>query len=425
MPLDPTLASRIENDPKLMTAFAAICDCGGRLAGSDSERRAVELVARLGEEDSGVAARRLPVPYQGWRATRAALRLADGSACDCYPLLFSAPAAGGGLTAEVVDLGRGAPADFESHKAELPGRIALVRHELMFASGTIHRSRKYRMAVEAGAAGFFIAGPLEGAVVAGSSGRSGLDGIPALGIAPETAGRLAAVNGRRATASIELETAEGPAEAQNLVFDVPGKTDEWVVLSAHIDGHEIAESAMDNASGVAAVLAVMRALAPEICHFRRGVRMMFFNVEEWALTGSAHYVGGLSAAERAAISLVVNLDSVAGSSQLTALTSDFPALGPFLQSVASNNAASLAIHLPLMRNSDHANFADAGIPALRLVAGFDDPRANLRYVLTPADTRDKVRPDELAGAVVLAAACVMAAANATPREALNWRTRRG
>ena len=46
---------------------------------------------------------------------------------------------------------------------------------------------------------------------------------------------------------------------------------------------------------------------------------------------------------------------------------------------------------PLMQNSDHANFALAGIPALRLVAGFDDPNANLRYVLTPADTRDKVQ----------------------------------
>ena len=45
---------------------------------------------------------------------------------------------------------------------------------------------------------------------------------------------------------------------------------------------------------------------------------------------------------------------------------------------------------PLMTNSDHANFAQGGIPALRLVAGFDDPAANLRSVLTPADTRDKI-----------------------------------
>ena len=421
MRLDPKMASRIDSDSLLMQDFAAICDCGGRLAGSDSERRAVDLIARLGEKASGVAPRREPVPYQGWSAVHAALRLGDGSLCDCYPLLFSAPAVKGGLTAEVVDVGRGTPADFDRHKADLPGRIALVRHELMFAAGTIHRSRKYRMAVEAGAAGFLIAGPLAGAVVVGSSGRSGPGGIPALGIAPETAGRLAPMNGKRATVRLELETAEAPAQAQNLVFDLAGKEDEWVVLCAHIDGHEVSESAIDNASGLAAVLAAMRCLAPEICHFRCGLRVIFFNVEEWALTGSAHYVAGLSAAERAAIALVVNLDLVAGSPHLTALTSGFAALGPFLQAVAAANDLSLAIHLPFMQNSDHANFASAAIPAFRLVAGFDEPEAELRHLLTPADTRDKVRRDELCQAARLAAAIAVAAANASQEEAQSWR----
>ena len=423
MRLDPRLVSRIDNDPSLMQDLAAICDCGGRLAGSESERRAVDLAARLGEQASGIAPRGEPVPYRGWSANHAALRLIDGSLCDCYPLLFSAPARKDGVTAEVVDVGRGAPADFDKHKADLPGRIALVRHELMFASGTIHRSRKYRMAVEAGAAGFLIAGPLAGAVVAGSSGRSGPGGIPALGIAPETAARLSPTNGKRVTVRLEMETAEAPAQAQNLVFDLAGKEDEWVVLCAHIDGHEVSESAIDNASGVAAVLAAMRCLAPEICHFRRGLRVIFFNVEEWALTGSAHYVANLSEAERAAIALVVNLDSVAGSPHLTALTSGFAALGPFLQGVAADNRMELAIHLPFMQNSDHANFASAGIPALRLVAGFDEPEAESRHLLTPADTRDKVRRDELCQAARLAAAIAVAAAKASPEEARMWRNR--
>ena len=68
---------------------------------------------------------------------------------------------------------------------------ALVRHELMFAAGTIHRRRKYDMARANGAVGFLIGGPLAGHVVAGSSGRESGAGIPALGIAPETAAKLA------------------------------------------------------------------------------------------------------------------------------------------------------------------------------------------------------------------------------------------
>jgi aminopeptidase YwaD len=74
-----------------------------------------------------------------------------------------------------------------------------------------------------------------------------------------------------------------------------------------------------------------------------------------------------------------------------------------------------------MPNSDHANFALAGIPALRLVAGFDEPAANLRYVLTPADTRDKVEAGELVRSAVLAAAIVAAACDADPREVAAWR----
>ena len=48
----------------------------------------------------------------------------------------------------------GTPENFAAHAQDLPGRIALVRHELMFAAKTIHRSRKFAMAREHGAVGF-------------------------------------------------------------------------------------------------------------------------------------------------------------------------------------------------------------------------------------------------------------------------------
>ena len=118
----------------------------------------------------------------------------------------------------MIDLGRGTPEEFESHAADIKGRIVLVRHELMFAAGTIHRRRKYDMARAHGAVGFLIAGPLAGHVVAGSSGRQSGEGIPALGIAPETAARLA----RRATGfptvTMTIETEEGPAETETLLL---------------------------------------------------------------------------------------------------------------------------------------------------------------------------------------------------------------
>jgi len=74
-------------------------------------------------------------------------------------------------------------------------------------------------------------------------------------------------------------------------------------------------------------------------------------------------------------------------------------------------------------NSDHANFALAGIPAFRLVAGFDDPAANLRLVLTEADTRDKVALSELRSAAMLACAITSAALSADDTQVARWRAR--
>ena len=420
MRLDANLMGRLAADEALWRDFNDICDCGGRLSGTESEKKAFALLReRVRAASPANSGRSIPVPYNGWQAKSATLRLPGGTFARCHPLVRTI--ATPGLTAEVIDLGRGTPDEFEAHKAEIAGRIVLVRHELMFAAGTIHRRRKYDMARAHGAVGFLIGGPLAGHVVAGSSGRDSGDGIPALGISPETAAKLARRSTGFPTVKIAIETAEGTGETETLVFDYPGQTDEWVVLSAHVDGHDLAESAMDNGTGLAAVLAVTRALSPEVATWRRGLRVMFFSVEEWALTGSAQYVQALGEAERAKIALNVNLDSVAGSPNLAALTSGYAGVEPFLLGVAEANGQSLRTVRPLMTNSDHANFAAGGIPAIRLVAGFDDPNAHLRVVLTPADTRDKVAQSELRQATLLTAAFVAAACNADPAEAAAWR----
>ena len=406
---------------RLWSDFVRICDCGGRLAGTESEHAAFACLEELGRDATGGAARVIPVPYEGWRSLRAELRLADGSIAPCHPLVRSAATPPGGLEAEVVDLGRGTPEEFVAHSKTIAGRIVLVRHELMFAAGTVHRRLKFNAALEHGAVGFLIAGPLPGHVVAGSSGSSGSGGIPAAGISPETAARLARRETGYPTVRLTVETEQRPAETKTLLFDLPGKCDEWVVLSAHVDGHDLAESAIDNASGLATAIAVVRRLAPEVVDRRRGLRLAFFSVEEWALTGSALYVDSLSETERAKIALNVNLDSVAGGPELTALTSGFLGLEPFLLKTAATQGGELRLFRPLQMNSDHGNFARAGIPAFRLVAGFNDPAAATRFVLTPADTRDKVPLSQLVTATDLAAAIVKAALEASAEDVASWR----
>src|SRR5262245_37095493 len=404
MPQTNNIGAQIIADRELWADFNAICDCGGRLAGTESEGRAFAYLEAQAEAATHVRGRSIAVPYGGWSAKNARLRLPGGQWVACHALLRSVATSRAGLTAEVVDLGRGTPEEFAAHADDISGRFVLVRHELMFSAGTIHRRRKYLAGRERGAVGFLIAGPIPGQTVAGSCGRQDGTGIPAAGVTPEAAAALRRTARGWATATLCIETEEQPATTRTLLFDLPGRTDEWVVLSSHVDGHEGSESAMDNASGLAAVLAVLRALSLQVKGFRRGVRVAFFSVEEWALTGSAQYIATLSQAERRMIALNVNLDCVGGSPSLTALTSGFPAVEPFLLRVAETSGVRLKTVRPLFANSDHANFALVGIPTIRLVAGFDDPNANVTHVLTPSDTRNKVKESELKQAAVLSAA---------------------
>src|SRR5579872_346225 len=422
MRLPPDVFARIAADGTMTEEFATLCNFGGRLAGTKSEYAAMKYVTERGTLASKVPCTALPVAYGGWRAVKAELRLSNGMLADCHPLIRSTATGAGGLAAEVIDLGRGTPEEFEAHRKQIAGRIVLVRHELMFAAGTIHRRRKYNMALGAGAVGFLIAGPTAGALVAGSSGRNEGDaGIPAMSITPETAARLARTAAGWARATIVIETQEYQAQTSTLLFDISGETADVIVLSAHVDGHDINESAMDNASGVAVALTVIRALAPHVQKWRRGVRLAFFSAEEWALTGSARYVASLSDAEKCRIALNVNLDTVAGGEHLTALTSGFGGLEPFLLETAEANGHALRCVRPLQTSADHANFALVGIPAFRLVAGYDEPNANVRFVLTPGDRRDKVRKAELIKAAQLTAAVLAASCNAPPSTAAQWR----
>lgn len=416
MPFDREYADaldRLASDERLWGDFLALCDCGGRLAGTDSEKSAITLAAGLLAEIDPRGTRLEPVTYAGWTRHESRLKLADGTALACHALVGSQATAPGGLAAEVLDLGRGTPEQFEHAAARIAGRIVLVRHEYMFATGHIHRRRKYGWAMERGAAGFIIASPYAGTgTVTGSSGRGGGAGIPAVATDFESAARLAADGSRLQRAHLSVSGRDYAARTSVPMLEIRGATPAWVVLSAHIDGHDLAESAMDNASGVATAIAVARAFGPLIARCRRGLKVCLFSAEEWALAGSRQVLDRMTEAERSAVSLNINLDTVGGDCRLTALTSEFPMLEAFVRETAAESGTPVGTYPPLMTNSDHANFARQGIPALRLVAGFDAPQSHVRYVLTPADTRDKVAPAELRSAAQFTAALLWKALNA-------------
>jgi hypothetical protein len=411
------IAGQVRNSQSLWTDLNDLCSFGGRFAGTESERKAANFLKDRLQSIAHATVRTHEVAYRGWtreycelkRLTPAPLSLR------AHALVRSPSTPVGGIECEVVDLGRGTLADFEARKSEIPGRFVLVRHEFMFATGHIHRRVKYQWAKERGASGFMIASHLLGDLVV--TGSSGGDEIPALGIARESAEALAQTSVKYPRVYLDLRTQTHSATAKNLLAEIPGSTGEWVVLCAHYDGHDLAQSAIDNGSGVAAALTIAEELGPMVSSLRRGLRVIFFTIEEWGLMGSRAYVNEMSEKERRQIALVVNLDSVVGGSKLTALTSGFEELGSFVSAAAAIAGTPIDTYLPMMANSDHFNFAMHGIPALRLVSGFNEPDSRLRYLLTAGDTLNQITPAEMAAAASTAAtmvyqACAMEAAPA-------------
>jgi Zn-dependent M28 family amino/carboxypeptidase len=391
-----TVAADLRADADLWNGFVDLCAMGGRMAGSASEALAQDWAfERLSA--IGPLARRDPTAYAGWRCDHSSLvREPDGQALDAVPLLGTAFTPEAGLVAPVLNLGRGTPAQIAEAGEAVRGKVVMVAHEYPFSTETVHRRVKLQAAQAAGAVGFLIVQPEAGiGPVSGSSGRAGGPGIPAMGISAEAAQQLDQP-GAQVRLRVRGEDLPG-AQTHTLVLDLPagdGAGAERVVLSAHLDGHPLAQSALDNATGVTAVLAIARAMAPHMARMRRGLTVCLFSAEEWALNGSREWLRALPDAQRQSIALNVNLDSLDGSPSLTALTSGFSELGGFAREGAQWAGVELGIHLPLMSNSDHANFANAGIPALRLIAGFNEPESSLRWLLTRADTwklADKAR----------------------------------
>ncbi|MDE0335799.1 MAG: M20/M25/M40 family metallo-hydrolase [Defluviicoccus sp.] len=399
----------IGRSDRIVDDFGALTGCGGRLVGSESEKAASGLLEARLASVPGVAVSTHEFGYRRWANRGYTLeRLAPDRQANlrCHPLVGSDGAEG--IEGEAIDLGRGTEADFERGAGAVRGNFALVRHEYPFSRNTIHRRVKYRLALDYGAAGFIVANPMpEAGLVTGGAGQDSELNTPAIGVDNATARAIAGSRIRLA-----VDNRRDDDTGRNLIAEVPGRGPEWVVLCAHYDGHDLAESALDNATGVVAALEILRRLAPLSGGLPRGLRVILFTAEETGLLGSRVYTDGLDDAGRRAIAAVINLDTLGGSPDFTCLTSGFAALDAFVSSVSEERGLDLATWRPLMRNSDHFNFARHGIPALRLIAGFDDPNAGARYLLTEADTADRVSAEELGRGAVVAAELVWAALTA-------------
>jgi hypothetical protein len=113
---------------------------------------------------------------------------------------------------------------------------------------------------------------------------------------------------------------------RNVIADIPGRSNERVLVTAHYDSVWHGPGAIDNATGVEGVRRIGEAFAAR--ELERSVTLVVFAAEEIGLTGSRYFVDEAKLrGELAAIAGVVNLDCIARGKKLLLLASPDALLG--------------------------------------------------------------------------------------------------
>ena len=264
--------------------------------------------------------------------------------------------------------------------ADLTGQIALV------SRGTCSFGEKALAAKAVGAEAVVVYNNAPGALN-GTLGAPG-DYVPAAGISQaDGQALLAQMASGAVNVTLELEVLTEEVETFNLFAETAtGRTDNVVMVGAHLDGVPDVAGINDNGSGSAAILETAVQLA-KVNKLNNQVRFAWWGAEEYGLLGSWHYVEDLYANDRAAlddIATYLNFDMVgspnyiigvydADESTYTAPV-DVPAGSIETEAVFTDYFDSLGqpwVDTEFSGRSDYQAFISAGIPSSGLFTGAD------------------------------------------------------
>jgi Zn-dependent M28 family amino/carboxypeptidase len=191
------------------------------------------------------------------------------------------------------------------------------------------------------------------------------------------------------TAKIEGQSEVVRTSSPNVLGIIPGSdpalADEYVLLMAHLDGlgvHEaegeddIHNGAMDNATGIATLLEVARAMQLPGNRPKRPILLAAVTAEEDGLLG-AQYLARNPVVGSGKVVGVVNLDMpvlLYDFQDVIAFGAEHSTMGPIVSQAAAKIGITLTPDpLPqegLFTRSDHYRFVQEGVPAVFLMTGF-------------------------------------------------------
>ena len=232
------------------------------------------------------------------------------------------------------------------------GKIALIRR------GDCFFMVKARNAATAGAAAAIISNNEPGTVDA-TLVEPGI-GIPVVSVTRDVGSTLAG-----ATVELEIRARTVRTSINNVIADAPrAPRAPTLMLGAHLDSVPAGAGIDDNASGVAALIEIAKAL--QRVEPRHQVRFGFWGAEESGLHGSRAFVR--VPANRRAVVGYLNFDML-GAKNYARQVYQGPLAYVFTRYFSARGLSSQTIDIE--GRSDHASFDAAGIPTGGLFSGGD------------------------------------------------------
>lgn len=163
------------------------------------------------------------------------------------------------------------------------------------------------------------------------------------------------------SAKIVLKQKEYMGTSQNVVLDMPGEVDEYIVFTAHYDSTPLSQGAYDNMSGSIGLLGIAEHFAKN--PHRYGLRFVWCGCEERGLLGSKAYCAAHEE-ELSKIVLNINLDMIGCiMGKFIACATAEEKLVNYIEYFAAEMGHEIKVSQDVY-SSDSTPFADRGIPAV-------------------------------------------------------------
>ncbi|MCI0708489.1 MAG: M20/M25/M40 family metallo-hydrolase [Ignavibacteriae bacterium] len=410
-----------ERGKQMEYVYGLTDDIGHRLTGSPGAEKAenavVDWLKALGLENVRKEPFRMEARWS--RGTASAQIMSPVSrALTVASYTWTPSTPGTGVQGHLVDGGTGKPEDIAAVKSRMRGAIVLVAPAgvtLDEVIGNFYRTPLYvEECAKAGALAVLIASDKERTLLytAPVSFNAKISPVAALAIAREDVELLRRLLNRPAkpgsTSDVRIRvavknTVDSPFLANNVFGEIQGseKSEEVILLGAHLDSNDLGPGALDNAAGCAALLETARAIKALGLQPKRTIRFVFFMGEEEGMIGSTEYVKRhLAEMDNFVTNITMDIGAGRPLGWFSMGRTDLdPEIRAFMESQLYHPDSVMIVNAAFAA-TDNAAFMAAGVPNLVLL---QDDASYFPVHHTAADTPDKIVLEDFTACVTTVA----------------------